>query len=54
MHYAFIGVDKHLLQKARKRLDEEGKQADNDVRVEDELATESSKSTAAVLTVTSI
>jgi len=39
--YAFIGVDKRLLQKARKPLDEEGKQVDNDVRVEDELATES-------------
>jgi len=50
--YTFIGVDKHLLQKARKHLDEEGKQVENDVRVEDELATKSSKSTAAVLAVT--
>ena len=54
MHYASIGVDKHLLQKARKHLDEEGKQVDKNVRVEDELATESSMSRAAVLAVTSI
>ena len=38
--YAFTSEDKPrcLLQKARKRLEEEGKQVDNDVRIEKEVA----------------
>ena len=48
---AFISVDKRLLQKARKFL-EEGKQVDDDIRVENEVAAKSSKSTAAVFAVT--
>jgi len=29
--YTFVGVNKHLLQKARNCLEEEGKEVDNDV-----------------------
>jgi len=36
--YAFTSKDKRLLQKARKRLEEEGKQVDNDVWIEKEVA----------------